>query len=114
MEEFHQARTNKRCERNLHVRIKEIHTYMRETEVKEEEELKQHKESLKKERGRIEYMEGIIGEAQKETCYIILLHTVGSTLCVVISINICYIPIYFLYHILNFYIIIFLNSLSTK
>jgi hypothetical protein len=48
MEEFHQARAKKRCERNLHVRIKEIHTHMRETEVKEEEELKQHKESLKK------------------------------------------------------------------
>jgi hypothetical protein len=26
---------------------------------------------------------------QKETCYIILLHAVGSTLCVVISINMC-------------------------
>jgi hypothetical protein len=29
---------------------------------------------------------------QKETCYIILLHAVGSTLCVVISINMCYNP----------------------
>jgi hypothetical protein len=26
---------------------------------------------------------------QKETCYIILLHAVGTTLCVVISINMC-------------------------
>jgi hypothetical protein len=26
---------------------------------------------------------------QKEACYIILLHAVGSTLCVVISINMC-------------------------
>jgi hypothetical protein len=32
-------------------------------------------------------MEGIIGEAQKEICYIISLRVVGSTLSVVISIN---------------------------
>jgi hypothetical protein len=47
MEEFRQARANKHHERDLHVRIKEMHTHMRETELKEEEEdeeedLKQH------------------------------------------------------------------------
>jgi hypothetical protein len=64
--------------------------------------------------GRIEDTRGIIRKAQKETCYIISLHAVGSTLCVIISINMYYILIYFIYHILNFYIIIFSNSLSTK
>jgi hypothetical protein len=37
-----------------------------------------------------------IEEAQKVTCYIILLHAVGSMLCVVILINMCCISIYFL------------------
>jgi hypothetical protein len=32
-------------------------------------------------------MRGTIGEAQKEMCYIISLYAVGSTLYVVISIN---------------------------
>jgi hypothetical protein len=63
---------------------------------------------------RIKDIRGTIKEAQKETCYIILLHTVGSMLCVVIpinmccvSINMCCILIYFIYHILNFYAIVF-------
>jgi hypothetical protein len=34
-------------------------------------------------------MRGTIEEAQKQTCYIISLHAVCSTLCVVISINMC-------------------------
>jgi hypothetical protein len=43
MERFHQARANKSRERDLHVRIKEMHTHLSETELKEEEEeLKQH------------------------------------------------------------------------
>jgi hypothetical protein len=37
MEEFRDAMTNKRCERDLHIRIKEMHTHMRETELKKEE-----------------------------------------------------------------------------
>jgi hypothetical protein len=37
----------------------------------------------------IEDMRGIIGEAQKETCFIISLYAVGNTLCVTISINMC-------------------------
>jgi hypothetical protein len=41
--------------------------------------------NLPKTRGRIKYTRGIIGE----TCYIISLHGVGSTLCVVILINMC-------------------------
>jgi hypothetical protein len=49
MEEFRQARVNKRCKRDLHVRIKEMYTYIRETELKEEkEELKQCEKALKK------------------------------------------------------------------
>jgi hypothetical protein len=36
MEKFHQARANKRRERDLHVRIKEMQTDMREIEVNEE------------------------------------------------------------------------------
>jgi hypothetical protein len=38
MEEFHRARANKHCERDLHVRIKEMHTHMIESKLKEEEE----------------------------------------------------------------------------
>jgi hypothetical protein len=41
MEEFREARANKHCERDLHVRIMEMHTHMREIELNEEEELKQ-------------------------------------------------------------------------
>jgi hypothetical protein len=51
MEEFHQARANKGRERDLHVHIKEMHTRMRLTELKEEEEeeeLKQCEKALKK------------------------------------------------------------------
>jgi hypothetical protein len=50
MEEFREAGANKHHERDLHVRIKEMHTHMREIELKEEEELKQC-EALKKWRG---------------------------------------------------------------
>jgi DNA-binding transcriptional MerR regulator len=31
MEKFHETRVNKRCERDLHFRIKEMNTHMRET-----------------------------------------------------------------------------------
>jgi hypothetical protein len=51
---------------------------------------------------------------KKEICYIILLHALGTTLCVIILINMCCISIYFMYHILNFYAIVFLNLLFTK
>jgi hypothetical protein len=49
MESFREARASKRCERDLQVRIKEMHTHMRETERKEEEEeIKQREEALRK------------------------------------------------------------------
>jgi hypothetical protein len=49
MEEFYKARANKCHKRDLHVRIKEMYTHMRETELKkEEEQFKQHEEVLKK------------------------------------------------------------------
>jgi hypothetical protein len=38
MEAFHKAWASKRCERELHICIKEIHTHMWETELKEKEE----------------------------------------------------------------------------
>jgi hypothetical protein len=38
---------------------------------------------------RIENTRVTIGEAQKETCYMILLHIIGSMLCVIISMNMC-------------------------
>jgi hypothetical protein len=38
MEEFCETRANKRHERDIHVRIKEMHTHMRETKLKDEEE----------------------------------------------------------------------------
>jgi hypothetical protein len=37
MEEFCEVRTNKCHERDLYIHIKEMHTYLRETELKEEE-----------------------------------------------------------------------------
>jgi hypothetical protein len=80
-----------------------MHTHMRETEPKEEEWLKEGEEALKK-RERIEDTRGL--EKCKKMCYIILLHAVDSTLCVVISIN--------MYRILKFYAIVFSNSLFTK
>jgi hypothetical protein len=40
MEEFREARANKHHERDIHVHIKGMHTHMRETELKEEEEVK--------------------------------------------------------------------------
>jgi hypothetical protein len=114
MEEFYEAKANKHHERDLHVHIEEMHVHMREIELKkDDEELKQCKEALKKQENELRIW-GTIGETQKETCYIILLHAVGSTLCVVISINMCYILVYFMYRTLNFYAIAFSNSLSTK
>jgi hypothetical protein len=38
MEEFREARANKRRERDIYVCIKEMHIHMRETELNEEEE----------------------------------------------------------------------------
>jgi hypothetical protein len=38
IENFHQARANKRHKRELYVRIKEMHTHMRESELKKEKE----------------------------------------------------------------------------
>jgi hypothetical protein len=107
MEEFREAMANKCRERDLHVRIKKIYTHMRENELKEEEEeLKQREKTLKK-GGRINDTGGIIGEAQKEICYIISLHIVGSTLCVVISINICFIK--FVVHEINYKMVLSLK-----
>jgi hypothetical protein len=63
-----------------------MHINMRETKLKEEEVLKQREEALKT-GGRIDDMRGIIRETQKEMCYIISLHAVSSTLCVIISFN---------------------------
>jgi hypothetical protein len=48
MEAFREATANKRRERYLHVCLNEINTHMRETEMKEEEELKQCEEALRK------------------------------------------------------------------
>jgi hypothetical protein len=48
MEKFCQAMASKYRKRDLHVHIKEMHTHMREIELKEEEELQQCKEALKK------------------------------------------------------------------
>jgi hypothetical protein len=48
MEEFCHAMASKYRERDLHVYIKEMHTHIREIELKEEEELQQCKEALKK------------------------------------------------------------------
>jgi hypothetical protein len=47
IEEFCEARANKRRERDIKVRIKEMHIHMRETELMEEEELKQCEEAIK-------------------------------------------------------------------
>jgi hypothetical protein len=47
IEEFCEARANKRRERDIKVRIKEMHTHMRETELMEEEELRQCEEAIK-------------------------------------------------------------------
>jgi hypothetical protein len=47
IEEFCEARANKRRERDIKVRIKEMHTHMRETELMEEEEVKQCEEVIK-------------------------------------------------------------------
>jgi hypothetical protein len=44
-------------------------------------------------------MRGTIGKSQKETWYVILLHTVDSMLCVIISINMCFIK--FVAHKIN-------------
>jgi hypothetical protein len=41
MEAFREVRANKHSERDLHIYIKEMHIHMRETKLKEEEELKQ-------------------------------------------------------------------------
>jgi hypothetical protein len=55
MKEFREATANKRRERDLHVWLKEMHTHMRETELKEEEELQQREEALKNGRKNWEY-----------------------------------------------------------
>jgi cation transport ATPase len=120
MEAFREARANKHRERNLHIHVKNMHTHTRETELKEEEEERKQCEAIKKQEEELRISEEQLKKSKK-TCYIILLHTVCSTLCAVILINMCcmliniyFIPIYFMYHILIFYAIIFLNSLSTN
>jgi hypothetical protein len=50
MEEFREAKTIKRRERDLHIHIKEMHIHMRETELKKEEVLQQREETLKNRR----------------------------------------------------------------
>jgi hypothetical protein len=47
IEAFRKARAIKCCERDLHAHINEMHTYMRETELKEEEYLKQREKVSK-------------------------------------------------------------------
>jgi hypothetical protein len=69
---------------------------------------------LSKTRGRIEDTRGTIREAQKETCYIISLHVVGSTLCVIISINICCNPNLFYISHFNFLYNYFLKFIVNK
>jgi hypothetical protein len=66
MEEFHEAGANKHHERDLHVRIKEMHTHIREIELKEEEELKQC-EALKKWGGGLRIWEEQL-EKRKKKC----------------------------------------------
>jgi hypothetical protein len=52
MEEFHEARVNKHRERDLHVRIKEMHTHIREIELKKNKNsLNNVKKLQKKEEG---------------------------------------------------------------
>jgi hypothetical protein len=52
MEEFHKARVNKHRERDLHVRIKEMHTHIREIELKKNKNsLNNVKKLQKKEEG---------------------------------------------------------------
>jgi hypothetical protein len=50
MKAFHEARTSKRPKRDLHVYWNQMHTHMRETGLKaeEEEELQQREKALKK------------------------------------------------------------------
>jgi hypothetical protein len=49
MKAFYEARARKWCEKELHVRIKEICTHVRRTELKEdEEEPRQSEEVIKK------------------------------------------------------------------
>jgi hypothetical protein len=38
MEAFREARTRMRCEKELHIRINEMHTHMKGTRLKEEDE----------------------------------------------------------------------------
>jgi hypothetical protein len=70
--------------------------------------------SSQKAGGRTEDTRGTIEEAQKEMCYIILLHTVDSTLCVVISINMCCNPNLFYILYFNFLCNCFLKFVVYK
>jgi MFS-type transporter involved in bile tolerance (Atg22 family) len=63
---------------------------------------------LSKNERKIEDTEEQLEKRKKKRVMSFSLYAVGSTLCVVISINMYYIPIYFIYHILNFYVIIML------
>jgi hypothetical protein len=64
MEEFREARANKRRKRKSHICIKEMHTHLRETELKEEEELKKREEAVKNGRNDWWYG-GTIGKSVK-------------------------------------------------
>jgi hypothetical protein len=50
MEEFHEAKVNKHCERDLHVRIKEMHTHIREIELKKNKNSLNNVKKLQKRR----------------------------------------------------------------
>jgi hypothetical protein len=68
--------------------------------------------------GRIEDTRGIIGEVQKEMCYIILLHAVGSTLCFVIPSSMCcnsnlFYVSYFKF-VCNFFLKFIVNTTNSK
>jgi hypothetical protein len=74
---------------------------MRETERKEEE-IKQYEEALKKREKKCSIREEQ-WKKRKKMCYVIS-HAVGSTLCVVMSISMCRIPINMCYNFKLFYI----------
>jgi uncharacterized protein YhaN len=65
-EAFYEAWASKQRERELHIRIKEMHTYMRDIELKEEEDLLHCDKAIKKREKELRVQEEQLGKHENK------------------------------------------------
>jgi hypothetical protein len=64
-----------------------MHTHIRENQLKKEEEIKQREEALTKCDEELSIREEQLEKHKNKIYYVISLHAVGSTLCIIIQIS---------------------------